>query len=232
MEGPPSLGRAAAMRGRSILRLDVMSGAVIMKITSSTSMTSISGVMLMSLIGCDAGVRSRRPNAMVRRWSGCGESSSGRVELHFTQVVREAFEIGFACGNPLAEDVVREHGRDRDGEAGGGEDEGLADRAGDLLDRDAVALGHAAQRMEDAPYGTEQANERRGGAGGGQHDLAELQLGEPGMQGVAEAARELRGERWLGLERAGRGCSSAASTKGSSTASRSIAWRRPRPSAT
>ena len=44
--------------------LDVINGAAIMKITSSTSMTSISGVMLMSLIGCDVGLRSNRPNAI------------------------------------------------------------------------------------------------------------------------------------------------------------------------
>ena len=59
-----SLGWAASVCGRSSLRLDVISGAVIMKMTSSTSMTSISGVMLMSLIGCAPGVRSSRPKAM------------------------------------------------------------------------------------------------------------------------------------------------------------------------
>ncbi len=62
---PPSLLRAADTLGSSIFRLDVISGAAIMKMTSSTSITSISGVMLMSLIGCDVGLRSRRPKAMV-----------------------------------------------------------------------------------------------------------------------------------------------------------------------
>ncbi len=61
---PPSLFFAAATLGSSIFRLDVISGAAIMKITSSTSMTSISGVMLMSLIGCDEGLRSSLPNAI------------------------------------------------------------------------------------------------------------------------------------------------------------------------
>ncbi len=61
---PPSLFVAAATLGSSIFRLEVISGAAIMKITSSTSITSISGVMLMSLMGCDEGLRSRRPKAM------------------------------------------------------------------------------------------------------------------------------------------------------------------------
>src|SRR6185369_255684 len=65
-----SLGCAASVRGRSSLRLDVISGAVIMKMTSSTSMTSIRGVMLMSLIGWAPGLRSRRPKAMPAIRSG------------------------------------------------------------------------------------------------------------------------------------------------------------------
>ena len=62
-----SFGWPASVFGRSSFRLDVISGAVIMKITSSTSITSISGVMLMSLIGCAPGVRSRRPKAIALR---------------------------------------------------------------------------------------------------------------------------------------------------------------------
>jgi len=69
-----SFGCPASVRGRSSLRLEVISGAVIMKITSSTSMTSISGVMLMSLIGCTPGVRSRRPKAMSGRFHGHGRA--------------------------------------------------------------------------------------------------------------------------------------------------------------
>ena len=68
------------------MRLEVISGAVIMKMTSRTSITSISGVMLMSLIGCAPGLRSRRPKAM--------SAASLRVEHHLTQIVREAFKLG------------------------------------------------------------------------------------------------------------------------------------------
>src|SRR5436305_5350288 len=119
-----SFGWPASVFGRSSLRLDDISGAVIMKMTSSTSITSISGVMLMSLIGCAPGLRSSRPNAMA---SGEGAGRRGRgalgVEDHLAQVVREPFELGLARRNALAEDVERQHGRDRHREACRGHDE-------------------------------------------------------------------------------------------------------------
>src|SRR5678816_2409924 len=124
-----SLGCAASVLGRSSLRLDVISGAVIMKITSSTSMTSISGVMLMSLIGWAPGLRSRRPKATCCPRSGRpagvrtvaergGASSQARdcrrargvlPHHHFAQVVGEALELGLARADALAEDVVGKH---------------------------------------------------------------------------------------------------------------------------
>src|SRR5437868_13773745 len=116
-----SAGCAASLFGRSSFRLEVMSGAVIMKITSSTSMTSMSGVMLMSLIGCAPGLRSRRPKAM-------DSGGFGGVGDHLAQVVREALELGLALGDTLAEDVVREHGGNRDREARRRHHERLADR--------------------------------------------------------------------------------------------------------
>ena len=59
-----SLPAAPSAFGRSSLRLLVINGAVMMKITSSTNIKSINGVMLISLIGIEPGLRSRRPNAM------------------------------------------------------------------------------------------------------------------------------------------------------------------------
>ena len=46
-------------------RVGFLRTAVMMKITSNTSMTSISGVMLMSAMGVAPGVRSRRPKLMA-----------------------------------------------------------------------------------------------------------------------------------------------------------------------
>jgi hypothetical protein len=70
-----------------------------MKITSSTSITSISGVMLMSLIGCDAGALE------AAEGHGSRGARAGSVQHHLAQVVREAFELGLAGGDPLAEEL-------------------------------------------------------------------------------------------------------------------------------
>jgi hypothetical protein len=43
----------------------VINGAVMMKMTTKTSMTSTNGVMLMSLMGFELWVRSRRPKLML-----------------------------------------------------------------------------------------------------------------------------------------------------------------------
>ena len=51
--------------GRSSLTALVRSGAVTMKITSSTSTTSINGTMLISDMGWDEVLRSKLPKAMV-----------------------------------------------------------------------------------------------------------------------------------------------------------------------
>src|ERR1700744_1658804 len=84
-------GVAASLLGRSRRSEEVISGAAIMKMTSSTSMTSISGVMLISPIGLGRSVRSRRPKAM----------SGFRVQ-HLAQVVCEAFQLGLAGADLLA----------------------------------------------------------------------------------------------------------------------------------
>ena len=199
MNSGASDGRAPSVLGRSSFRLVVISGAVIMKITSSTSITSISGVMLMSLIGREPALRSRRPNAIAQ------DSTALRVEHHLAQVVREAFELGLAGTDPLAEDVVGQHRRDGHGQAGGGHDQRLADRAGDLLDGDAAGQRDAGQRVVDAPDRAEQADEGRGGADRRQQHLAELQVRQAAVQRVAQPPRQLRIEPARGLQRAAAG---------------------------
>src|SRR3982751_4832995 len=191
-----SLGCAASVFGRSSLRLDVISGAVIMKMTSSTSMTSISGVMLMSLIGCAPGLRSRRPKAI------CASAAGAAVDDHLSQVVGEAFELGLARGDALAEDVVGEHGGNRDREAGGGHHERLPDRTGDALDRDRPRRRDADERVVDPPDGAEEADEGSRAADRGEQDLAELELTEHAVQRLAQAARQLRIGVAVRLERA------------------------------
>ena len=70
-----------------------------MKITSSTSMTSISGVMLMSLIGCDAG---RALEAAEGHASALAAPARRSASIdHLAQVVGEAFELGLAAATRL-----------------------------------------------------------------------------------------------------------------------------------
>ena len=64
--------------------------------------------------------------------------------------------------------VVGEDRRQRDGEAGGSHDQGFANRTGDLLQRRLAGHADGDQCVVDAPDGTEQADERRGGAGRGE----------------------------------------------------------------
>ena len=60
------LGRLDAL-GKSILTAWVSSGAVMMKITNSTSITSMSGTMLISDIAWPLPLESKLPKAMIIR---------------------------------------------------------------------------------------------------------------------------------------------------------------------
>src|SRR5690349_13107729 len=114
-----------------------------MKMISSTSITSTSGVTLMSAIGPPP--EPPELNAMVGLPVGCVRSA-----LHFAdaraggeevvQVVRESVELGVGAAVDAHEVVVREHRRDRDAEADRGHDQRLADRAGDGVDRGRAGL--------------------------------------------------------------------------------------------
>src|SRR5664279_392777 len=151
-----SLGWAASVFGKSSLRLEVISGAVIMKMTSSTSMTSMSGVMLMSLIGWAPGVRSRRPKAIAVLLGGPRRARPGVIGSvvardHLAQVVGEALELGLARRDALAEHVVGEHRGDRDGEPGRRHHQRFAHRPRDALDRDRAGRRDAEERVIDPP---------------------------------------------------------------------------------
>src|SRR5215475_1503948 len=92
--------------GRSILTACVSNGAVMMKMTSSTSITSISGIMLISAIGrAFAPLVSKPPKAMLRgsfHDFRHGGARRGRVGLAVVgaggeegeHVVRKSVELG------------------------------------------------------------------------------------------------------------------------------------------
>src|SRR5262245_38185818 len=123
--------------GRSITE-GVMSGAVTMKMTSSTSITSMYGTTLISCIG----PRLRR--------------SAGMPLLHrlpmkdVRELLHEALE---AVGEPLdvvGVTVVGDHRGNRGEKPDRGRHQRLGDSGGDLREGGLLHVGEAAERMHDA----------------------------------------------------------------------------------
>src|SRR5690606_24823753 len=146
-------------RGRSMRTEWVSSGAVTMKITSSTSMTSISGIMLISASGAPdpllsliAGVISersggRRPRGIetaMRRFRVRRRLAGGDRADEPVGKAREA-RHGHPVGANQA--VVAEHGRDRDRKAERRHDERLAHWPRDLVERALAGDADAHQRV-------------------------------------------------------------------------------------
>src|SRR5262245_22419757 len=164
---------ALAAFGRSIFTACVKSGAVMMKITSSTSITSISGIMLMSAIGAPMPLRWKPPKAMSDSLLGwnwfrhhhgahvvdmCAGGENGE------QVVRECIELRQHDAIGAHERVIGEHRRNRHGETECGHDERFADGAGDLVERSLATHADIEERVVDGPHRTEQTDEWSGAA--------------------------------------------------------------------
>ena len=84
------------------------------------------------------------------------------------------------------QEVVAEHRGHRDREADGRHDQGLTDRARDLVDRGLAGHADRDERVVDAPHRAEQADERRGRTGGRQ----ERQLRGQRAADARDGARE------------------------------------------
>src|SRR5687768_15888621 len=107
-------------RGRSIFTECVSSGAVMMKMTSRTSITSISGIMLISAMGASAPLRWNPPKATSGR-SGRGrglERNHGAALAHMRtrgehgeKVVRETVQPRERHAVGAHEGVVGQHCR-------------------------------------------------------------------------------------------------------------------------
>ena len=110
----------------------VSNGAVRMKITSSTSMTSTKGVTLMSLKGLACEVLGKRPNAMM---DDAIYRLNGPVDLtllireQMQQVLRKTFQHDFNLRHHAAKDVVGQHGRYGHSQSSGRHHQSLADWA-------------------------------------------------------------------------------------------------------
>ena len=86
--------------------------------------------------------------------------------------------------------VVGHHRRDGDGQAEGGHDQRLADRAGDLVERAGAAAADRQQRVIDAPDGAEQADEGRGGADRGEQRQAVVEARAFLVEHLLDRARQ------------------------------------------
>src|SRR5579859_7681674 len=158
----------------------LMSGAVTMKMTSSTSMTSTSGVTLMSarLVPADSSSppSAWRANAMV-----FSAHAAWLEEVPIDDVQEVAGEVLHLRGehlNPVEEHVVEDDRRDRGEESDGGSDQGLGDPRGHRLDGGvAGGAGEGLEAGHDPPHRSEQPDERRGGGHGGEEGDGALQAG-------------------------------------------------------
>src|SRR5215831_3571451 len=150
-----------------------------MKMTRSTSITSISGIILISAIGASAPLRRNPPNAM-------SDSLSLRDSLperqhrtaiadvragaqHGKEIVRKTVECGERDAVRAHECVVGQHRGDRDHQSEGGHDERLADGPRDLVERALAAHPDIDERVIDRPYGAEQSDEGCGAPDRSEH---------------------------------------------------------------
>src|SRR5690242_8789470 len=122
---------APAACGRSSLMEWVKSGAVMMKITSNTSITSTMGVTLMSAMG--AGCRSslKLPKAMV--FSSGDARAGGQIGM---QIVGEGIQFRQRDAIDAGEGVIGQHRRNRHGKTQRSHDQRLAHGACHLVDLD------------------------------------------------------------------------------------------------
>src|SRR5690606_29999224 len=186
----------------TLMRIEWLSrGAVMMKITSSTSITSINGTMLISDMVVPGPLESKLPNAMsgspvagqadgpaVALVAAVGHLLAGGQEGE--QVVRKSVELRQIDPVDAHEGVVGQHGGNGDRQAQPGHDQRLAHRAGDAVDGDAIGHADAQQGVVHPPHRAEQAHERRGRPHGRQHRQAVFQASGFLIDDLADGARD------------------------------------------
>jgi hypothetical protein len=136
----------------------VISGAVTMKMISSTSMTSMNGTMLISFI-----VRRPRPRVTTAgiRLSDPPPAAAGAAGVALQDVgelLDEGLELDGDAVDVAREAVVGHHRRDGREQADGGGHQGLGDARRHGGQRHLLQVGQADEGMHDAPHGAEQAD--------------------------------------------------------------------------
>src|SRR3989475_12669394 len=171
---PWSSSRFSAFWARGITAWNpaVIAGVTIMKMMSSTSITSIIGVTLMSArtgtleLPVDRATSLRRLLRLeLLREDRPAELAADALDQVVDQLLRRVRHLHGQEVDLGGEVVVQPHGRDRDDEPEGRGDQRFGHAAGDRGEVAAAARGrHRLERGDDTHRGAEQADERRRGA--------------------------------------------------------------------
>src|SRR5690349_8926133 len=179
-------------------------GAITMKMISSTSTTSTSGVMLMAaFIGVGSPSRIGRPFLLDRRRLDFNLFEVKPLELrYFEQAVHELGRspIHFDMEDlDLARELVEgDDGRNCYEDTEGRRDQGFCDAARNHGHSARSRGRDAPESVNDSDHGAEQADERGSGADRGKESETPFQLNQRFGDGVPDRARdELEGSGWI-----------------------------------
>src|SRR5690348_5176062 len=168
-------GDASALAAGKLTAIStVASGAAIMKIMRSTSITSMNGVTLISCSSRSASSPwSRRALTDLLRRRG-GASSVGRPTFKDAAIEVATDEAndrgggvavkGTVASAPARIEVVHDNCRNRRYEAESGRQQSLGDAGRNDRQIGRVLLGNTNEAVHDAPYRTEQSDKWRGGS--------------------------------------------------------------------
>src|SRR5215467_10697579 len=170
-------------------------GAITMKMISSTSTTSTSGVMLMA-----ACIRAGSPSRIGRTFLfNCRRLDfspffvvKSLKRRYFEQAVQELgrspIHLDMESFNLAREGVKRHHGRNCDEDTQGRRDQRLSDAARNHRHSPGPRGRNAAECVNDSDYGAEKTNEWSSGADGGKEPETLLQLDQGFGDGVPDCA--------------------------------------------
>src|SRR5436190_2999439 len=178
-------------------------GAITMKMISSTSTTSTSGVMLMDACSlAPSPSRIGRPSLLDHWRLDFRHLDVNYLELrYFEQAVHDLGRSPVHLDVKslyLAREVVEgDDGRDRDEDTQRRRDQGLSDAARNHRHPAGPRGRDASESVNDSDHGAEKTNERGRGADRGQEPETPLQLDQRLGHGVPESARDEleRGDR-------------------------------------
>src|SRR5260370_684177 len=184
------------VRGRSTSEPSRRSGATTIKMISSTSTTSTSGVMLMVaciLLGSPS--RIGRPFLFGPLRLDFIPFDVKVLELrYFEQAVHELgrspIHLDLESLNLAREVVEGDDGRNCDEDTQGRRDQGLSDAARNHRHSAGPRGRDAAESVDDSDHGAEKTNERGSGADRGEEPKTLLQLNQRFGYGIPDSARD------------------------------------------